>query len=251
MQVGQFKEQFSLEQLTSARFTTFMERSLADAFAPARNLGAQLHYLGPNWTVAGGVFSEGIDDDDEDLEVDSGEGIGTTGRATFAPIMSSNRLVHLGGAISWRAPEDPDEDAGGADQQLRFRQRPESHVADQRLVETGTIENVDDFIRYGAEAALAWGPGSVQGEYIYTDIERSSGALPGSGDLDFDGWYIFGSWFLTGESRAAAYKIEKAAVDRVKPFANFGPSGWGAFEIAARYSALDLSDEDIDGDCAS
>ncbi len=243
IQVGNFKEPFSLEQLTSSRFITFMERSLADAFVPERNLGAQLHYFGGNWTAATGAFSEGIDDDDEDTEVDGGEGIGATTRATFAPLMASNQLVHLGGAFSYRNPEDPDNEAGGTDEILRFRARPESHIADTRLVDTGTIGNVDDFYRYGAEVAGAMGPVSLQGEYIYTDVERNV-----NDNLDFHGWYALASWFLTGESRAAFYKPERGAFDRVKPFANFGyGGGWGAWELAARYSGIDLNDEDIFG----
>ncbi|MDQ3563921.1 MAG: porin [Pseudomonadota bacterium] len=236
IQAGNFKEPFSLEQLTSSRFITFMERSLADAFVPERNLGAALYYAGSNWTAAGGVFSEGVTEDDEDVEIDGGEGIGVTGRITAAPLLDSTRLVHVGGAISWRDPEE-----SPADTLLQFRQRPESHVADQRLVDTGEFAGTEDFMRYGAEGAFAWGPGSLQAEYIYTDVNRNIE------DVSFDGWYIYGSWFLTGESRAAAYKVEKGAFDRLKPFSNFGSGGWGAWEIAARYSTIDLSDEDIDG----
>lgn len=235
IQAGNFKEPFSLEQLTSSRFITFMERSLADVFAPERNIGAALYYAGSNWTAAGGVFSEGIDDDDEE-EISGGEGIAATGRITAAPLLDSKRLVHVGGAISWRNPE-----ASEGDSTLRFRQRPESHIADQRLVDTGEIAGVEDFLRYGAEGAFAWGPGSLQAEYIFTDVNRNLE------DVDFDGWYIYGSWFLTGESRASAYKPEKGAFDRLKPFANFGSGGWGAWEIAARYSTIDLEDEDIPG----
>jgi phosphate-selective porin OprO/OprP len=230
-QAGNFKEPFSLEQLTSSRFITFMERSLADIFVPERNLGTQIHYAGPNWTAAAGVFSEGIDDDEEDLVPNGGEGLGATGRVTFAPIASATQVVHLGGAVSWR---DPEEDT------VEFEQRPESHIADQTLVSTGEIGDIDDFLRYGAEAALVWGPFSLQGEYIFTDLYSDVGE-----DLDFEGYYIYGSYFITGESRA--YKVEKGAFDRITPKASLGKGGWGAWEVAVRYSGLDLSDGPIDG----
>jgi len=241
IQVGNFKEPFSLEQLTSSRFITFMERSLADDMVPERNLGAMVQYIGSSWTASGGVFGEGITNDDEDIRTSNGgEGIGVTGRVTAAPILAEDRLLHLGGAISWREP-----DAG--DGLLRIRARPESHIADQRLVDTGTIDDVDDILRYGAEAAFAWGPWSLQGEYIYYDLSRETG-----GDPSFDGWYFYGSWFLTGESRAAAYKVDKGGVfDRIKPLRPWHAPDlggrWGAFELAARYSTIDLSDEDING----
>ncbi|MGH8626236.1 MAG: OprO/OprP family phosphate-selective porin [Gammaproteobacteria bacterium] len=241
IQVGNFKEPFSLEQLTSSRFITFMERSLADDFVPERNLGAMVQYLGSFWTASGGVFGEGIGNDDEEIRTSNGgEGVGVTGRITAAPILAEDRLLHFGGAISWRKPDEPDG-------LLRIRARPESHIADQRLVDTGTIDGVDDFLRYGGEAAFAWGPWSLQGEYIYYDLSRETG-----GDASFDGWYFYGSWFLTGESRAAAYKVDKGGVfDRIKPLRPWHAPDlggrWGAFELAARYSTIDLSDDDIDG----
>lgn len=238
--VGHFKEPFSLEQMTSNRFVTFMERSLADAFTPGRNFGAMLQYIGPFWTASGGVFGEGFRNENEANDVNSGDGIGATGRITAAPILAEDRLLHLGAGISWR---DPDVGNG----LLRIRQRPESHITDTRLVNTGFVNNVDDFLRYGGEAAFAWGPWSLQGEYIYFDLSRSAG-----GDPSFDGWYFYGSWFLTGESRAAAYKVDKGGVfDRIKPLRPWHAPDlggrWGAFELAARYSTIDLTDVGING----
>ena len=68
------------------------------------------------------------------------------------------------------------------------------------------------------------------------DLSRDSGFQ----DVDFDGWYAYGSWFLTGESRP--YK--KGAFGRVKPKHPLGKGGMGAWELGLRYSELDLSDWD-------
>jgi phosphate-selective porin OprO/OprP len=61
-----------------------------------------------------------------------------------------------------------------------------------------------------------------------------------SPDLWFDGWYVFASWFVTGESRPYKRKV-----------GNFGPvdakSKYGAVELAARYSTIDLTNKDIKG----
>jgi phosphate-selective porin OprO/OprP len=90
--------------------------------------------------------------------------------------------------------------------------------------------------------ALVVGPFSAQGEYFYVKTDA-----PDSNDPRFDGWYLFGSWFITGESRR--YSQKGGTFGRVKPKNNFhiGQAGWGALEVALRYSDLDLTDKSIEG----
>ncbi len=223
--VGQFKEPFSLEELTSSKYITFMERALPNEFAPGRNIGIGGHRYWDSFTIAGGVFGEAYDTDTDD---EGDEGYGVVGRLTYAPIHQDTRAVHLGAAAEYRETDDED--------QIRFRTRPESHVTGVRFANTGRIQEVDHTIKYGLEAAGVWGPFSVQGEYIYTDVDRNSGFE----DVDFNGWYAFASWFPTGESRS--YKAKKGAFGRVKPRRRFG-----ALELAARYSTIDLTDGPVTG----
>lgn len=227
---GNFKEPFNIENLTSSRFITFMERALpVEAFTPDRNLGLQLHTHGGIWQGAIGLFGEGINSPG----TDQSQGYGTAGRVTFAPINSEGRVLHVGGAFEWRT--------GYLDDEVRYRARPESHVTDVRLIDTGTIDNVDDTLKYNGEVAGVWGPWSLQGEYVQTDVSRKDG----SEDVDFNGYYVFGSWFLTGESRA--YDAEDGTFDRVKPASVVGKGGYGAWEVAVRYSNLDLNSKSING----
>lgn len=233
--IGNFKEPFSLEELTSNKFTTFMERALPNVFAPARNLGiaAAAHGAAESgeamvWTAALGVFGEGIDTLRED-----DEGVGVTGRFSLAPLASGDRLLHLGAALSYR-------DTGDS-KTLRFRQRPESHIADRRLVDTGTIDGINSLFRVGAEAAAVYGPFSVQGEYIRSSLDRELARDP-----VFSGYYVYASWFLTGESRAASYSKSGGVFGRMGPTSPLG-SGPGAFELAVRFSHLDLNDAGIGG----
>src|SRR6185436_4409393 len=60
----------------------------------------------------------------------------------------------------------------------------------------------------------------------------------------FDGWYVQGSWVLTGEAKG--YNPATAAFTTPKPAHPFDldNAGWGAWELAARYSALDLNDNE-------
>ncbi len=63
----------------------------------------------------------------------------------------------------------------------------------------------------------------------------------------FDGFYASASWFLTGESRS--YDAAEGMFGRVIPNHPFdwGRGGWGAWEVAARYSQVDLDDAGVHG----
>lgn len=237
IKAGNFKEAFSIEELTSSKYITFMERALpVEAFAPSRNIGLQLHTYGSIWQGAIGVFGQGIDSPGGDTDADgdgNSQSYGTAGRLTVAPINDEGRVLHVGGAFEWRTNYEDDE--------VRFRTRPESHVTNVRLVDTGDIPNVDDTLKFNGELAAVFGPWSVQGEYIRTDVSRQDG----NEDVDFSGWYAYGSWFLTGESRP--YDVESGDFGRVKPNSVLGKGGYGALELAVRYSSIDLEDEDIIG----
>jgi phosphate-selective porin OprO/OprP len=63
----------------------------------------------------------------------------------------------------------------------------------------------------------------------------------------FSGGYAQASYFLTGERRV--YGRRSGSFGRVVPRRSFNPSKgrWGAFELAARVSYLDLDDADVRG----
>jgi phosphate-selective porin OprO/OprP len=223
LRIGNFKEPFSLEELTSSKYITFMERALPNAFAPGRRLGVGYFRHGRNWSLASGVFSEAVGD--SGANDDAGHSVGL--RLTYAPLNEGASAVHLGGAINFRHP--------GNDETVRFRARPESHVTDIRLVNTDKLTNVDGITLGGLEAAWVSGPLSLQGEYMRTRLTRR-----GSDDLVFSGYYALISWFVTGESRV--YKAKSGAFKRIKPIA---PSG--AWEVALRTSHINLMDGAVAG----
>jgi phosphate-selective porin OprO and OprP len=224
IRVGHFKEPWSLEEQTSSKYLTFMERSpMNEAWSPSRNTGFMIHDGTDRLRWAAGAFLP-ADDFGNAPETDEW---GWTGRITGLPWRAGDdRFLHLGAAASRR---DPVDDAA------RFRSRPEAHLA-PRFVDTGNLAT-DGVTLLGLEAAWVHGPYSLQGEWSQAAVDR-----PGAADADLAGHYLFASWFLTGESRP----YDDGAFGRVKPARPFG-TGPGAWEVAARWSSLDLDDAGVAG----
>lgn len=234
VRVGHFKEPASLELINSSNDITFMERSLISDFGSSegRNTGAMLHnaVLEERVTWAVGAFREtGV------FGNATGNGkYAFTGRLTGLPWYEDGgrRLIHLGASASYRMPTDDE---------VRYRQRPEAHLA-QRYVDTGDLPTESE-VRASFEAATVLGPLSLQGEYACTWMD---------GDGEFQDSYLYGfygqaSYFLTGEHRP--YKKSAGCFTRVRPKTNvlFEPSGLGAWELAVRYSYLNLNDDAVRG----
>lgn len=225
LQVGHFKEPFSLEQLVGANYITFLERSLADTFVPARNNGVMASgTLGEEqatWAV--GLFSA---DTDGAGNSSSDGGYAGTARLTWAPVYQQDgaRVVHVGAAYSMRDEEG-----------VQYKARPEARLLGTFL-DTGTIDS-DDVDLLGAEAACVVGPFSLQGEYIQASTS-------GNTEADLSGWYAEASWFLTGEHRV--YKRSEGVFSRVTPRHPTTAGGHGAWQVAVRASNLDFTDSAVD-----
>lgn len=221
---GHMFEPFSLEQLTSSKYITFMERALpVEAFAPARNTGVRVSGGEDRWSWDLGAFYDADDSGDT-----TGDEVNLTGRLTFLPFYESDsRLFHVGLGVTDRSP---------VDDSLRFRSRPEAHQS-PRVVDTASFL-ADGALIYNLEAALVSGPWSFQGEWYQASADTLNGA-----DLDFGGFYVYGSYFLTGEHR----NYDGNHFGRTKPANPFGGGGGGAWEVALRFSSLDLSDAGILG----
>jgi len=231
LRVGHFREPFSLEDLMSSNFSTFMERALPNALAPGWNLGVLMDnvYLDDRMSLNLGLFRESTG---TPISRTRG-GYSFTGRVTGLPWYEEEgrRLLHLGMSYSYRNP----------DGQVRFQQRPETFLA-SRYVDTGDIP-ADRVTLFGAETGLIHGPFSVQGEYIRADVRASR-----RDNASFDGWYAYASYVLTGEHRR--YRKRNPVFQSPTPRRNFGfgeEDGWGAWEVALRFSGIDLDDGRVRG----
>lgn len=111
---------------------------------------------------------------------------------------------------------------------------PEVTIDSEKLMDTGHIDRVDNVITAGIEGAWVYGPFSLQGEYILNTISKNDI----DEDILFNGYYSFVSFFITGESRP--YRSSEGSFGSIKP-----KHKYGAWEIALRYSYIDLDDTNL------
>jgi len=279
VKVGSFKEPFSLEEATSNRFLTFIERNMAvNSFIDNPNTyktGIGANYSEERWQVAAALQTEPVGGWASSTSVNSNgsnnrnNGAGdtgweVTGRVSGMPWMESKtQFWHIGGSGSYTNVNTAYNNDGSlssgtslgdsAGQGVAFGATTDGNVDRTNILNTGGLSRgvkgapgsrqIDSFNRYGAETAVVYGPFSAQAEYIQTDV---FGAGYSSGGDSLRGYYGYMSYFLTGESRT--YKAKTGAWDRIKPNHNFDlKSGWGAWEVAAGYDYLNLNSGVIRG----
>jgi phosphate-selective porin OprO/OprP len=225
--VGHQKVPFSQQSMTSSNWQVFQERALPDAFIDTRangrrRLGATASTWGDNLYAAAGVFSQGLNDDGR-----NNEDWGVSGRVVAAPLNEEGRLLAVGGGVYARdlSPNSL----------LRFSSRPEAHIAATRLVDTGVIAGTEDLVMANAELTWIEGPFHAEAEAFEVQVGRN-----GMERVRFDGLYAQVGWFLTGETRP--FSMKGARFGRVKP-----SDEGGAWEVAARFSQIDLSNADVRG----
>jgi phosphate-selective porin OprO/OprP len=261
VRIGQWKHPFSLEVVSSYRYTTFMERSLLfQPLTPFRHIGVGFYDSAEDLsgTWAASVFRSGQDQFGGSLSTDGGWG--TAERLTWLPAWEDDgrSYLHLGVGHFFNSPPHD---------RVNFRTIPEffigananglvgtsgqpvpgGHDGTPFFVETGNLD-VTGYNVLGTELLWVLGPLSVQSEGMVCFVDqgqaRPSAVLAGA--------YAQVGWFLTGEHRP--YDRKSGAIDRVVPDRNFwfcrgcgSAAGWGAWELAARWSWLDLDDNNIRG----
>jgi phosphate-selective porin OprO/OprP len=233
LKVGHFKAPMTLEGYAGSGDTLFLERaSPVEAFGPGIMYGIQAG--GPNKakdsTLTLGWFGDG---GQSDISESSRSFTRAIGRATWLPWCEKENtvsLLHVGASAQFLYADQSE---------VRYRSRPESYFA-PRLVDTGTVD-ADEAMSGGLECAFLSGPWCLQLELLGNLVFREQD------DLAFWGGYVAGSWILTGESHP--YNSALACLGRptpAKPF-SFRKGHFGAWEVAARFSHLDLSDAGVQG----
>ncbi|QDU64228.1 Porin P precursor [Planctomycetes bacterium Pan216] len=252
--VGNQKRPLGLAALNSSRDEIFMERpTVVDAFN--ENLRRS------------GIVSYGVHDDERSthaLGVYLTDDIAGDGEYTgdfFTNWSLNSRLTrllwydeashgrgywHLG--IANMAANNSQQAAGPPLNQARFFTWPELRTR-QPWLDTGSIADVPGWDTLGGEFWLNLGSLTIMSEYLKTWVFRSSDR-----NLSFDGWYVLVAYLITGEHHP--YDKQRAVLAPLEPYERFflvrGEGGrpcfgQGAWEVAVRYSHVDLSDRGVLG----
>jgi phosphate-selective porin OprO/OprP len=220
LRAGQFKMPFGRDALTGGANLDFVSRSLAGRhLAPGRDLGVMAHgrLAGRLVTYQAGVFRR--DGDNARTSQTRGGRRAIAGRLVIAPFARRTPVLaglQIGAALV----------TSGLDDQLGLRGRT---VLDQGVFFDRVF--VDGRrLRRGLEATWARGPVSLTWEHMTVSDQRlgmgtDGGDLP---DLRATGWYIAGTWTLTGERKDG----------RVDPRRSLFDGGHGALELTARLERL-------------
>ncbi|MCA9194057.1 MAG: ATPase [Planctomycetales bacterium] len=258
--IGNQKRPLGLDHLNSSRYNVFMERPLVvESFnEDARRVGMCMYghndQESVNWRY--GLYNLENTSESGRYVGDSMQ-MGGYGRMAFSPYYdeaSDGRGYYhfaLAGAVARPdgnvLPGDSNSNAA------RFRTRPEAR-SDARWIDTRAIAGADWYETLALESMLNLGPWQFTGEYMATFLQRDNVTTGTGPDVAFHGFYVYASYFLTGEHMA--YERNSGTLGRAKPFENFflvdrlkggTGQGLGAWQIAARYDYLDLSSQDILG----
>ncbi|HQN52446.1 MAG TPA: porin, partial [Phenylobacterium sp.] len=224
-----------LENLTSTRFLSFMDRGPYGDMGPDSYLASVVAKAnGLNWTLTGAIQGNSLNSGDVNNTAGANPGskerIGYTVRGSYAPILTDVDKVHLGAFARYRNHGD---ESG-----FSFAGRPSTGYGDSgRYYTTGAIGDTD--LTYGVEGAWVHNNFSVQGEYADIKVNRLKTVAAG-GDPDVKVGYAFVSFWPTGESRN--YDAAKGEFGRPKIIDPITAGGLGGVELLARYDYADLTD---------
>ena len=248
-QVGNFKENFSMQRNTTSRYLQFIERPMATAFAPSRHIGVQAKFNIPVIWAAAGLFFQPVEDAEvranvEDNNKDFGRGPGhsLTGKVVVRPLYKmKDASLHIGLAASYRTPKaDMSPSKWGA---VRISSRNATNINRKKYLDTGNISDVNFEMMMTAELAGHWKGLRWEAAYLADNV-HINGKAKGASTKHFYGIYAQAGYLLFGGRQH--YDAGGAKYTRITP----GRS-WGDVELCARFDRLDLDSQGVYGGAAN
>jgi phosphate-selective porin OprO/OprP len=233
--VGAFAQLANMEDATSADSTLFLERATSanlarNLVAGEGRLGITLRRATPKLMVAVSLTGPVLDH-----SPDYSPRGAVVVRVSRALGDVQGFSVHLGGSAGYVLVPPGKSEKAPDGYPFQLKDTPELTVDPTQLVDTGVIP-ADHASVLGAEFAAQRGNLFLQAEAFRFGVERK---VHQGADPVFYGYYVQGSWVLTGERRR--FDPTRAAFWFPKPDRPLGAGGWGAWEVALRYSRMDLN----------
>ncbi len=274
IRIGHFRQPTTMDALTSVRHLEFFERSAPFwSFDPFRRTGIMAYRVADDelTTLAYSMYATGFT-----FFNGTGVSYGTLGDTRFATQFGDSGgvsfairgthllyydepaegayLLHIGGGYNYSAVGG-EGTTGSFAKTYEARTLPAYFLGDAAgggLTAAGTPVVLDSgrivshsFNFYHTELAGNYGPAHFQTEFMATTLNQFNGP-----QLFYYGAYLQAGYFLTGEH--VGYNKQTGVMDyNVKPFSEFfglgnrGMCGWGAWEVAGRWSYTNLNNAQL------
>lgn len=225
LRFGKMKPPVGLERLVSDSDTLFVERALPTDLVPNRDVGVQVY--GENlrgvFNYALGVFNGVPDGANGDLDTNNTKDF--DGRVFFNPFRTTSvePLKGLGIGLAGTS--------GSQQGLLPVLKTPAQAIFFNYAA--GTVANGNRYL-VSPQAYYYVGPFGLLGEYVQTAQDVKNGTT--FGEISTSAWQVAASYVLTGE---------KASYRSVAPRKQFNPGAgnFGAIELAARYTQLNVDND--------
>jgi phosphate-selective porin OprO/OprP len=224
VQAGKFKLPFSLDENTSTANLDFVYRSrAATQLAPGRDQGVMVHGRVADRLLryeAGFFAHDGKNARTKNPEHVYGENTIAARLTAYPFVNSKSALNDFQIGVAFTTSDVPEGISG-----VRGRTVMDSGFYPADFWVRGARH------RYGLEARWRPGPFSVRAEYIRVTTERLGQSVEDTdlSPLVSNGWYVSGTWLVTGEKKTAGGDAPR------RPFLR---GGIGAVELAARVEDL-------------
>lgn len=235
---------YTLDEATSSNDIMFIERASSQVIATNIAANDFRENFGGHWNndrIWLGAYFTGPQTGSARTGIASQ--IGAIQRATYQVLNTDQASFHIG-ADAEELIKPPISAAGGFRTLGSLSDRPELRIDPTTIIGTGAWGSVTNPVTgadvIGAELAGGFGPLFGQAEYFHYTVNRS-----GLKDANFDGGYVEASYTITGEHRK--YNPATGAYTGISPahpfdITHFNEGAWGALELGARYSIVDLND---------
>lgn len=243
---GQFRMPQGMQQTTTSRYLKLMERAGVYKFNPNRRLGIGWASWNKNYSFALGLHTEEIRSD-LDFELDpatdyysgpkDGAGVmqgakpmlGVSTRGVYYPINEIGKLISIGAGFSHRTVGLYKYADGG---RIKYDVKDETRVSEMEWT-VAKVDGAEAATNLNIDAALSYGSWRMTGEYYYNMVS----VRDISTTTNFSGFYVQTAYLLTGENHAWNHREGEFTQVRATRKS-------GAWEVAARYSYINLNDFD-------